>query len=130
METLTKRDIAVVKDVYAYRYLTIHQIVRLHFPSIHTAYRRLQRLTELGLIKTFTVPHIPGRVFYIAKPGAELIAEDLGVEVAELSWFRYAKTPKDYYFLRHFLAINDFQILITKTGFRQPFQKNGHAICP
>jgi hypothetical protein len=32
---------------------------------------------------------------------------------SDFSWYKYSKTPKDYYFLRHFLGINDFRILLT-----------------
>jgi hypothetical protein len=88
-------------------------MIKLHFPSMRTAYRRLQALTTLGYLKAFTVPHIPERVFYIDKPGAEVVAGELNITVDNLKWHRTAKAPKDYYFLRHFLAINDFRIQIT-----------------
>ena len=35
------------------------------------------------------------------------------VSLEDLSWNRLTRQPKDYYFLRHFLAINDFRILLT-----------------
>jgi hypothetical protein len=38
---LTSRDISVLLDVCKYRYLSVSQIERLHFPSKRTAYRRL-----------------------------------------------------------------------------------------
>jgi hypothetical protein len=31
-----------------------------------------------------------------------------------LQWHRHNRQPKDYYFLKHFLAINDFRILISQ----------------
>ena len=35
------------------------------------------------------------------------------VEFDDLAWHRSQRSPKDYYFLRHFLAINDFRISLT-----------------
>jgi hypothetical protein len=114
MPQLTIRDITLLLDVYKYRYLSVPQVQSLHFPSLRTAYRRLQALTNLGYLKAFTVPHISGRVFYLDKPGAEVVAGELQIAFEELEWHRSMKAPKDYYFLRHFLAINDFRILLVK----------------
>jgi hypothetical protein len=112
-QQLTPRDIAILQDVYAYRYLTTSQIRRLHFRSDKTAWRRLAILSELGFIKPFTAPAIPERIFYLNKKGAEIISVELQVALEELSWNRLTRQPKDYYFLRHFLSINDFRILLT-----------------
>ena len=105
------RDTAVILDVYKYRYLTATQIEKLHFPSMQMAWRRLHILTKLGFLKAFTTPNINERIFYLDKQGAEIVAGELHVEVQYLT---PSKIPKDYYFLKHFLAINDFRILITK----------------
>jgi hypothetical protein len=117
---LTNRDISLLLDVYKYRYLSVEQVQRLHFPSKRTTYKRLQILTNQNYLKAFTVPSIPGRVYYLDKPGAEVVAGELCVAVEELAWHRSQKSPKDYYFLRHFLAINDFRILITKACEQNP----------
>jgi Replication-relaxation len=109
---LTTRDIAVLMDIYRYRYLSRSQIERLHFPSPRTSRRRLQALSELGCIKEFTIPNILERIFYLDKKGAEALAVEVGVE--GLQWHRHNRQPKDYYFLKHFLAINDFRILLTQ----------------
>lgn len=111
---LTSRDIAVILDVYKYRYLSVSQVERLHFPSKQTAWRRLQAITELGCLKAFTVPNILERIFYLDKKGAEVVAIELHVNIEDLEWHRHNRQPKDYYFLKHFLAINDFRILITQ----------------
>jgi hypothetical protein len=110
----TKRDVAVLVDVYKYRYLSVSQVEALHFPSRRTAYRRLQALTALSYLKAFTVPSIPERIYYLDKPGAEVVAGEMQVEVDDLNWHRSMRAPKDYYFLRHFLAINDFRIALTR----------------
>jgi DNA-binding Lrp family transcriptional regulator len=111
---ITTRDVAIILDLYNYRYLSFSQIAKLHFPSRATAYQRLRKLKREGLVKTFTAPAISERIFHLDTAGVKLVAAELDTEVEELSWYRYSKTPKDYYYLRHFLAINDFRILITQ----------------
>jgi len=108
------RDIEVLLSIYMYRYLSGSQIKRLHFPSDQTAWRRIKVLLELGLIKAFTVPNIPERIFYLDKKGADIVAIELHEDIQDLEWHRHTRQPKDYYFLKHFIAINDFRILITK----------------
>jgi hypothetical protein len=111
-QKLTTRDIAVIMDVYKYRYLSTSQLKRLHFLSEKTTWRRLQILSKLGFIKPFTVPNIPEHIYYLDKKGAEIVSIELDVEIEELDWHRHTRQPKDYYFLRHFLSINDFQMLL------------------
>jgi hypothetical protein len=93
---LTSRDISLLLDVYKYRYLSVTQLERLHFPSKRTAYRRLQALTTLKCLKAFSPPNIPERIFYLDREGAELVAGEMHVTVDDLQWYRYSKTPKDY----------------------------------
>jgi DNA-binding Lrp family transcriptional regulator len=102
---ITKRDVAILFTLYNYRYLSFSQLAKLHFPSHATAYQRLRKLKREGLVKTFNAPAIPERIFHLDTAGARVVAAELDTEVAELSWYRYSKKPKDYYFLRHFLAI-------------------------
>jgi Replication-relaxation len=111
---LTSRDIAVLLDLYKYRYLSGSQIERLHFPSQQTMWRRIRALLDLHCIKAFTVPTLEERMFYLDKKGAEFVAIELQQDIQDLDWHRHTKQPKDYYFLKHFLAINDFRILITQ----------------
>ena len=110
--SLTDRDVGVLVDVYKYRYLSVSQIDALHFPSRQTAYRRLRRLLSGKYLKSFTVPGISERVFYLDKYGAEVVAGEMEVDIDELEWHRAMRAPKDYYFLRHFMAINDFRIAL------------------
>lgn len=111
---LTARDLDVLRDLYKYRYLSVSQIQRLHFPSLQTAYRRLRALMALKCVAGFTAPHIPEHVYYLEKAGAQLVADALGVSLAELTWRAVGREPKDYYFLRHFLQVNDFRILLAQ----------------
>ena len=117
---VTARDVAILLDLYNYRYLSFSQLARLHFPSHASAYQRLRILKREGLVKTFNAPAISERIFHLDNAGAKLVCGGTGNRVEELSWYRYTKTPKDYYYLRHFLAINDFRILITQVCQRCP----------
>jgi len=107
---LTKRDTQVLLDIYKHRYLSVSQVKTLHFPSLQTAYRRLRALKTLGYVKSFTVPNISESIYCLDKDGAEVVAGELDIGVEDLKWKRGTKSPKDYYFLRHFLKINDFRI--------------------
>jgi Replication-relaxation len=109
----TARDKDILIDVYSYRYLSASQIQRLHFPSKRTSQLRLRTLLELGYLKSFTTPNIAERIFYLDKKGAEVIAAEWKIDIEKLGWQR-RNQPKDYYFLKHFLAVNDFRILVTK----------------
>jgi hypothetical protein len=67
-------------------------------------------LKEAGYVESFNVPNIDESLFSVAKKGLKSVAESLGVEVKELKWTDTKTKPKDYYFMQHFLAINDFRI--------------------
>lgn len=112
-KTLTERDLAVVLDIYKYRYLTAPQIQRLHFPSLQTTYRRIRSLSSQGFITGFSAPNIAEHLYHLDTKGVDLAAQALGVEVSNLKWSRMNRAPKDYYFLRHFLELNDFRITLT-----------------
>ena len=109
---LMPRDIQVILSLYECRYLTGSQLQRLHFPSNIVMYRRMQSIVEQGFIKSFTAPHIAERIFYLDKKGAEIVAIEQHISMEELEWHAHQRVPKDYYYLRHFLAINDFRITL------------------
>ena len=113
---LTERDVETVVSVYKYRYLATSQIQRMHFPSSpQMAYRRLRVLSGHGFLEPFTTPGIEERVFHLGQKGAELVASHLDLPLPQLLWTKPVRTPKDYYFLRHFLQLNDFRIILTQT---------------
>ena len=80
---------------------------------MQTTYRRLRCLTGAGHLVGFTAPGLSEHLYYLGKSGAELVAGPLGVEPSELKWQGGLQAPKDYYFLRHFLAINDVRISLS-----------------
>ena len=109
---LTERDSRLLVTLYKHRFLSISQIRRLFFPSLQTAYRRMRLLRESGYVTPFTVPNIAESMFGLTRKGITSVAASLGVETEELQWKNTKTKPKDYYFMRHFLAINDFRILL------------------
>ena len=117
---LVERDVHTVLSVYKYRYLSTSQIQRLHFHSRQMAYRRLRILTTTGYLKNFSAPNIPEQIFYLDTRGADLVAEYLHFDTRDLNWTPPTRTPKDYYFLRHFLRLNDFRIILSQGCERSP----------
>jgi len=108
----TERDSALILDLYKHRFLTITQLQRLHFPSMQTAYRRMRFLKAAGYVASFTVANIDEAIFMVSPTGLQTVAETLGVEREQLKWTEFRAKPRDYYFMRHFLAINDFRITL------------------
>ena len=109
---LTERDMAVLVDIYKHRYLTIGQVHRLHFPSLQTAYRRMRILKDAGFLAGFSVANVEEGILTLTASGIDAVAGTLGVERNSLKWSETTAKPKDYYFMRHFIAINDFRIVL------------------
>lgn len=110
---ITERDVQLLLDVYKYRYLSTSQLTRLHFVSEKTAWRRLSVLTGHQYLARFKAPSLPEYLYHLGKAGIEFVAAQLQVEPEQLPGTRTTRTPKDYYFLRHFLKINEFRIALT-----------------
>lgn len=111
---LMERDVQVILDIYKHRYLSVSQITTLSFPSIQTARRRLRILTADEYVGGFTAAGTSETVYYLERKGVEVVASYLRVSLDDLKWTRSTRTPKDYYFLRHFLKANDFRIALTQ----------------
>ena len=124
-QPLTKRDVDVILDVYKHRYLKTSQIQQLHFPSERTTTRRLKFLIDAKLLKHFNVPNIPERIYQVSTRGANLVAQHQDTSVSDLLWSRTTAAPKDYYFMQHFLAINDFRIQTTEACEKSDIQLSG-----
>lgn len=109
-----ERDSQILLTLYKHRFLTISQVQRVHFPSQQTAYRRMRILRQAGLVSAFTVPNIGECIYSVARKGMISVSASLGVEPVELKWTDIKTKPKDYYFMRHFLGINDFRISLSR----------------
>lgn len=117
---LTERDHELLVSLLKYRYLSTSQVQRLHFPSEQTATRRLRLLETAGFIATFKSIASVDRLASLARRGAEVVAERLAVPIGELRWDAKRKQPKDYLFLKHFLAAADFRIVLTQACAAHP----------
>lgn len=110
---LTGRDSQLLVDLYKHRFLTAKQVQRLYFPSMQTAYRRLRLLQSARYVASFTVANIDEFIFLVSQEGLQAVAEALCIERDQLKWSETKAKPRDYYFMRHFLGINDFRITLT-----------------
>ena len=122
---ITDRDLRVVHSIYRHKYLSASQIQTLHFPSETTRNRRLRRLIEEDYVEPFSIANIPERIFRISHPGARLVASRLGVAPEDLLRTPSTKTPKDYYFMRHFLRLNDVRIALELGAEETPVSLRG-----
>lgn len=110
---LTERDHELLVSLLKYRYLSTTQVLRLHFSSEQTATRRLRLLESAGFVATFKTVANSDRLVALARRGAEVVAERLVIPPEELDWDAKREQPKDYLFLKHFLAAADFRITLT-----------------
>ncbi len=120
-----QRDSDLLLDLYKHRFLTISQIEGLHFPSLQTAYRRTRLLKQAGFIDSFTVPNIEESIFNLTAKGLEAVAGAIGVGKTELKASESKTKPHDYYFMRHFVAINDFRIALRQACENSEIRKLG-----
>jgi hypothetical protein len=116
----TERDSALLQDICTHKYLSMTQVQRLHFVSEQTAYRRIRALRDAGLVRTFQVPGHDEQLVALDKTGALHVAESLGVDATTLRWNEKSDLPKDHYFVRHFLAVNDFWIMLRQACTEAP----------
>ena len=121
----TQRDSELLLTLYKHRFLTISQVQQQLFPSMQTAYRRMRLLKKAGLVSSFTVANINESIFAVARPGMQHVAAALGVDPSELKWTDIKTKPRDYYFMRHFIAINDFRIILTQACEKSSIQLLG-----
>ena len=122
---LTPRDVELIIAVHAHRVLRRDQTQRLLFPSKNTANERLKRLHQHGYLARRRLPVEYGlgssqALYLLARRGAQLVAERLGVDVADVGWAR-AHSRVSTPFLEHTLAINDVRIAVTLAAARRGY---------
>jgi hypothetical protein len=122
---LTLRDVRVVEAVHRCRVLRREQIERLLFPSKNTANARLKRLHQHGYLARRRLPVEQGQgssqaLYLLATRGAQLVAERLGVDVAEIGWSR-SRNHVTPLFLEHTLMVNDIRVAIERAAARQGY---------
>jgi hypothetical protein len=111
---VTERDLDLLATLHQYRYLSTAQIQRLLFPSLQTAARRVRLLAGAGYVRCFRPATGQDQIVTLAKLGAEEVAARHQLPTANLAVEGRRAQPKDYLFLRHFLAASDFRITLTQ----------------
>jgi hypothetical protein len=115
---LGTRDVDLLISVCELRYLSSSQVQRLHFPSLQTANRRLRLLEHERYVRRFRGPGVDEDIVMLTEKGAAVVAERLDVPLEQLPWKRKRSTPKNPYFLAHFLAITDFRLDLVEAADR------------
>lgn len=72
----------------------------------------MRALKLAGLVSSFNVPNINEAIFGLSSAGIQSVANALGLEKSELKWNEPKAKPQDYYFMQHFIAINDFRLAL------------------
>ncbi len=110
---LTERDLAILRDLWLYRYLVTEQIRRLHFTNIKVAQRAMRRLYTVGVIDRFRSDSalragFRSWVFRLSGAGARRLAAALDLDAATLRPPR--RLPTSLWFLDHHRSVTDFRI--------------------
>jgi hypothetical protein len=113
---ITARDVRIVRAVYEMRFLTREQVQLLEFSPSTASFckRRLALLYHHGYLDRKFIPSVGGfgstrAIYCLAAKGAQLLAHELAVSVADLDW-KPRDADRELYFLQHTLGINDFRI--------------------
>lgn len=126
----TTRDLAVLRDLWLYRYLTTSHIARLHFGHAKLAQRRLRILTARRLVDRFLPPAARqagfGAWWYrLASKGAHHLAETQGLAPKDL--LPPKRSPRTLRFLDHHALVTTIRIWLREgtakrtDGFRYEF---------
>lgn len=137
---LTERDRQILHTVYQYRVLTREQIERLlfaptngqdHFTKTSKARQRLKLLYQHKYLQRVPLPLSHGTwawawqtVYRLARCGAEIVAQGLGIAPKELAYWGRGDdkdrraTEVTPLFLTHALHVNDVRIAVTLAAAR------------
>lgn len=127
---LTPRDLEISRDLWVYRYLTTHQISRLHFGHVKLAQRRMRQLVKAKLVDRFSaVPTkwagFEGWTYRLSGDGVKLVAADSGLAPEEIR--PPIRPPQGVGYLAHHRLLTDFRIWLregcagTEGGFGYQF---------
>ena len=110
---VTPRDQAVLRDLWLCRYLTSHQISRLHFGHLKLAQRRLRRLRSCRLVDRFRLEGdvrsgFQRYVYRLAGPGARIVAEAIDEDPKRIRPPKRPPTGRSY--MAHHRLLTDFRI--------------------
>jgi hypothetical protein len=108
---LTKRDLAIMRDLSELRFATAKDIALMHFSPHSLTYGRslLSRLTEEGYLYRFSPPRTtsgnPERVYVLTSKGAQALVE---ITHTPVSWYYRPSRLKglSFSYLRHALLLS------------------------
>ncbi|MBW7884704.1 MAG: replication-relaxation family protein [Caldilineaceae bacterium] len=86
--------------------------------GVRVTQRRLQQLVRAGILRRIEQPIYPGQrtgakpyLYALARSGAELVAQQLGVDVREIEW-KPRDAERNLLFTEHTLAVADFRLAL------------------
>ncbi len=91
LQRLTPRDVEICLDIYDHRVLTSKQLTELHFTHPVVCRRRLDSLTDIGVLARFRPYQRPGSApfHYLLGPvGIDVVAAAKGLEPKSLNYRR------------------------------------------
>ncbi|MDA8118243.1 MAG: replication-relaxation family protein [Actinomycetota bacterium] len=121
----TPRDLALLRDVWLFRYLTAVQVSRLHFGHLKIAQRRLRKITALDLVRRFRLPSATPFgdqrfIYCLSRRGAREVAGAEGLAPHEILAPGHAPTALG--FLAHHEILTDVRLWL-----REACQAHGFA---
>lgn len=115
--TLQERDVAIIKEVYKYRFLTSEHIAALAGGSKQVVLRRLQLLYHTAYldrpreqIKPYTQGSSP-MVYGLGNKGIDLLVKDFNIKKSKVDWTSKNREVKTV-FLEHTLQIANFMVCL------------------
>ena len=130
--SLTQRDLAILICLTAYRYLNLHQLELLFFPSPRAAQIRLKQLKDTGLLHRWKVIEPPGitrrpSVFLLSPRGARVLAASRSEDPKSL--VRQARMAELHCLnVTHDLEANGFFVDLSVASRDLPDQGLGHWV--
>ena len=130
--SLTQRDLAILMCLEAYRYLNLHQLELLFFPSSRAAQIRLKQLKDFGLLQRWKVIEPPGitrrpSVFLLSPRGARVLAASRSEDPTSL--VRQARMAELHCLnVTHDLEANDFFVDLSVASHDLPDQGLSHWV--
>lgn len=104
---LTERDYAILRTIYEYDgMLSIDQLHRWFFGVKRRAYYRIRALCEAKLLQRLPAKErylVPEPIVWLSKTGAQVLADDMGVEYSELHWRSQPRWSR----VSHDIALNE-----------------------
>ena len=112
---MVPRDLAILRDLWLFRYLTAAQVSRLHVGHLKIAQRRLRKLSTLKVVTRFRLPSAgpfgdQRWIYCLSRSGARHVAAAEGLATTDLLVPFHAPRAPGY--LAHHEALTDARIWI------------------